>query len=63
MVSERGISFQECGLSVYVLNSLRAAMKRAAPGIILSSVKVPSVISDLDGFIIICDGCDKGTVL
>lgn len=61
-VSQRGLSFQERGLSGPVLNSLRAAMKRAVPGIILSSVNVDPVIPDLDEYIIIRENKDKITI-
>lgn len=52
-VSRRGLTFRERGLDGPVLNSLRAAMKRAAPGIILSGVTDDPVIPDADEYIII----------
>lgn len=61
-VSQRGLSFQKRGLSGPVLNSLRAAMKRAVPGIILSSVNVDPVIPDLDEYIIIRENKNKITI-
>lgn len=54
-VSHCGITFEERGLDGYGLNTLRAAMKRSCPGIILKSVenKNEIVAPESDEYLII----------
>ena len=63
-VSKRGKSFRDRGLDGPVLNSLRAAMKRVAPGLIMQSTYASEDIKKIDAaeFIIVKRNEDRCSV-